>query len=197
MPDALLPARRKQGVRLKANSPNMREHNLAFTDIETTGFEVLRHEIIEIGCVIATPELEVTGEFEFKIKPERLEEADPAALKINHYNEADWADALTLKDAIEVFSEKMKDCVMVGQNVSFDSGFLECAFAKLGIKNSMHYHKLDTMSMAWALLRERSGLNRFSLRELCQHFGIKNERAHSALSDARATFEVYKKMMEL
>ena len=30
----------------------MRKHNLAFIDIETTGLNVIKHEIIEIGCGI-------------------------------------------------------------------------------------------------------------------------------------------------
>ena len=47
----------------------MRKENLAFIDIETTGLNMLKHEIIEVGCVLATPELEVIEEFELKIKP--------------------------------------------------------------------------------------------------------------------------------
>ena len=50
----------------------MRRHNFAFIDIETTGLNVLAHEIIEIGAVITTPDLEVIEEFELKIKPQNL-----------------------------------------------------------------------------------------------------------------------------
>ena len=55
----------------------MKKHNLAFIDIETTGLNLLKHEIIEIGCVLTTPELKVIEEFELKIKPEHIENADP------------------------------------------------------------------------------------------------------------------------
>ena len=61
----------------------------------------------------------------------------------------------------------------------------------------MHYHKLDTISIAWAKFHKDTDVIHFSLRELCERFGIKNEKAHTALSDARATFELYKKLMEL
>ena len=47
---------------------------------------MIRHEIIEIGCVITTPRLEIIEKFELKIKPKHIEDADPIALKINHYN---------------------------------------------------------------------------------------------------------------
>lgn len=175
----------------------MRKHNFAFIDIETTGLNLLLHEIIEIGCVLTTPELDVIEEFELKIKPEHIENADPAALKVNHYNEEDWQNAISLSEAIEILSLKVKDCIMVGHNVAFDAGFLEYAFNKTGIGNTMHYHKLDSVSVAWAKMHRDPDLEHFSLRELCLKFGIINERAHTALSDARATFELYKKLMSL
>lgn len=175
----------------------MKRHNFAFIDIEATGLNLLKHEIIEIGCVLTTPDLEVMEEFELKIKPEHIENADPTALKVNHYDAKNWVSAHTLEDAMKIFSPKVKDCIMVGQNVAFDSGFLEYAFNKTGLANTMHYHKLDTISIAWAKLFKDPELKHFSLREMCLRFGIKNENAHTALADARATFELYKKLMSL
>lgn len=175
----------------------MRKHNFAFIDIETTGLNVIKHEIIEIGCVLTTPALEVLEEFELKIKPEHPEDADPTSLKINHYDSALWEKAYSLEEALKIFSQKAKDCIMVGQNVSFDSGFLEYAFAKTGATNSLHYHKLDTVSIAFAKLHQEPEVEHFSLRELCLRFGIKNEGTHTGLGDARATYELYKKLMKL
>lgn len=175
----------------------MRKHNLAFIDIEATGLDVLEHEIIEIGCVLTTPELKVIEEFELKIKPEHLEIADPTAMKVNHYKEELWEDALPLKEAIKIFAEKTQNSIMVGQNMAFDFAFLEVAFSKNKIKNQMHYHKLDTISIAWAKFHKDLNFEHFSLREMCLCFGIKNLRAHSALSDAHATFELYKKLITL
>jgi DNA polymerase III epsilon subunit-like protein len=175
----------------------MRTHNLAFIDIEATGLNVIKHEIIEIGCVITTPKLKVIEKFELKIKPENIENADLVALKINHYNEADWRLGSSLLSAMKIFSQKTKDCIMIGQNISFDSAFLEYAFFKTKLKNNMHYHKLDTISIAWAKLHKKPSITHFSLRELCKHFGVENEHPHSALSDAYATYELYKKLMKL
>ena len=175
----------------------MKKHNFAFIDIETTGLDLINQEIIEVGCVITTPELETIEEFELKIKPENIENADPVALKINHYDPSMWTEAITLKEAMQIIGEKTKDCIMVGQNVAFDSGFLEYAFSKIGVKNTMHYHKLDTISIAWAKLHNNTDIKHFSLRELCKYFGIKNENAHTGLGDARATYLLYKELMNL
>ena len=175
----------------------MKKHNLAFIDIETTGLNLQKHEIVDIGVIITTPTFEIIEEFEIKIKPEHLETADPVSLKISHYDPVNWVDARSFKDGIQILSEKVKDCIMVGHNVAFDAGFLEYAFSQNGITNTMHYHKLDTISIAWAKLHREPNLEHFSLRELCLRFGIKNEDAHTGLGDARATFELYKKLMSL
>ena len=60
----------------------MRKHNLAFVDIETTGLNVIKHEIIQIGVVITTPKLKVIEKFELKIKPRRIKMLSLYLLKL-------------------------------------------------------------------------------------------------------------------
>tara|TARA_Y100000310_G_scaffold345569_1_gene466732 strand:+ start:4274 stop:4825 length:552 start_codon:yes stop_codon:yes gene_type:complete len=183
----------------------MKRHNLAFIDLETTGLDPERHEIIEIGCIVAKQvpqsgggaKVEKIEEFDVKVKPENIDNAEPDALRVSGYNEMEWMFAAELSQAIKQLVEKTKDCVMVGHNVSFDQGFLEKAFEKTGIENKMHYHKLDTIPIAFAKLYDNPDVQKFSLGLLCEHFGIKNERAHTALSDIRATFELYKKLLDV
>jgi ATP-dependent DNA helicase DinG len=86
---------------------------------------------------------------------------------------------------------------MVAHNVAFDAGFVDTSLAKQGIVNTMHYHRLDTVSMAYAVLHDEPDVDRYSLAELCKHFGIVNENAHSALADARADFELFKRLMAM
>ncbi len=181
----------------------MHERNLAFIDTETTGLDFDNHELIEIGLVVVKqsgidtgkPTFTVVEEFEVKIKPEHIETADPVALRVNGYDPAQWIFAVDLKQAMKVLAEKTKDCIMVSHNTPFDYGFLDKAFKKTGVENTMHYHKLDTISIAFAKLHMNGDIDKFSLRFLCQHFGIENKNAHTALSDARALLELYKKLM--
>ncbi len=182
----------------------MKKQNLAFVDIESTGLDPDRHEIISIGCVLVSqdwsgdkPSFETIEEFELKIKPEKIENADKVALRVNGYNEADWVFGYNLMEAMKIFAEKTVDMIMVGHNVAFDYLFIDKAFHITGIPNKMHYHKLDTISIAFAKLHTDKDIDRFSLRNLCEHFGIENKNAHTALSDSRATFELYKKLMSL
>ena len=179
----------------------MKNKKLAFVDIETTGFDVENQEIIEIACVIIQQNNAILGdiveEFEFKIKPQNIENADPEALSINGYNEADWLFASSLQQAMQTFAEKTKDCIFVAHNAAFDWAFIAKAFSTTGIENQMFYAKIDTISFAFAKLHENTKITRYSLGALCDYFEITNDRAHTALADTRATLEVYKKLLEL
>lgn len=174
----------------------MKNHTLAFIDIETTGLLVEKHEIIEIGCVLVRQNpFEIIDEFDIKIIPKKLYDADPVALKINGYNENDWADACPLKKGLEILSEKTNGAIMVAHNVAFDWAFLNKAFKDTEVANKMSYQKLDTISIAFAKLNGNSDIKKFSLSALCKHFNIENKKAHTALSDAKAMYELYEKLM--
>ncbi len=179
----------------------MKNKKLAFLDIETTGFDVERQEIIEIGVVVVNQKNGVLGEvveeFEIKIKPEKIENADAEALSINGYNESEWMFAVSLEQAMKTFADRTKDCVMVAHNVAFDYSFLAKAFSTTGVENKMFFAKLDTISFAFAKLHKLADAPRLNLKSLCEYFGIENERAHTALADTRAMVRVYRKLLEL
>ncbi|MEO5646209.1 MAG: 3'-5' exonuclease [Candidatus Paceibacterota bacterium] len=176
------------------------QQSLAFIDVETTGLDHDKAEIIELGVVIAKlrdGELVVTDQLDVKIHPKHLETAEPAALRINGYNEADWMFAVSLEDAMKSFADKTDGAVFVAHNITFDYGFVEKAFKDTGIENKMHYHKLDTIAMAFGILHDQDDISRFSLKALCEYYGIENKKAHSAFADAYATYEVFKKLLKL
>lgn len=181
----------------------MRKHNLAFVDIETTGFDREKHEIIELGLVLVRQkgdfgkDFEIIEEVEYKIRPEHIETADPQSLKVNGYEPGAWIFASSLADVMKAFAEKTKDAIFVAHNLTFDYSFIERAFEKTGVENKLFYPKLDTISMAYAKLHANPLVDKFRLQKLCEYFGVENAKAHTALADARALFEVYQKLMQL
>jgi DNA polymerase-3 subunit epsilon len=142
------------------------------------------------------PTLEIIEEIDLKIKPERLEDAEEEALRINGYNEAEWMFAPDLKPAAEMLAKKLQGAIMVAHNIAFDAPFIEKTFERAGVENTMKRYKLDTISIAFARFYNREDDIRYSLGYLCDMFGIKNENAHTALADAKALYQVYKKMMD-
>jgi DNA polymerase-3 subunit epsilon len=170
---------------------------LAFIDVETTGTDADTHEVIELGLVLTKLKdgaLEVVDQLDLKIQPQNIATADPVALRINGYNEADWLFATTLADAMKSFAEKTDGAVFVAHNVTFDNAFIDAAFKKTEIENKMYFQKLDTLSIAFAKLHDADDMGKLSLKALCEKFSIQNARAHSAFADAYATYEVFKKL---
>lgn len=183
------------------NKDNMLGRTLAFIDIETTGMNVLKHEIIELGLALVKVDeqgqFEIKEEVEWKIQPQRIEDADPEALRVNGYDPAQWMFGVSLSQAMKALADKTEGAVMVAHNVGFDYSFIAKAFAETEVKNKMFYSNLDTISLAVAKLGKNPAVKRYTLRSLCEYFGIKNERAHTALADVRATVEVFQKLMKL
>ena len=173
---------------------------LAFIDVETTGFDSDQAEIIELGLVLARlkdGELVVTDQLDLKIQPKHLETAEPGALRVNGYNEVDWLFAVSLEDAMKTFADKTDGAIFVAHNATFDYSFIKQAFKTTGVENKMHYRKLDTITLAFGVLFDNDDMNKFSLKALCEYYGIENKKAHSAFADAYATYEVFKKLLNL
>jgi DNA polymerase III subunit epsilon len=176
------------------------EQPLAFVDIETTGTDRDVHEILEIGVVVARMKdgvLTVTGELDLKVQPKHIETAEATALRINGYNEADWLFAVSIEEAMRAFIEKTKGAVFFAHNITFDFPFIEKALKDTNQVHDMHFHKIDTLSLAFGVLHQTGDVGKLSLRMLCEQFGIENKKAHSAFADAYATYEVFKKLMKL
>jgi DNA polymerase III subunit epsilon len=184
----------------------MKTQNLAFVDVETSGLNPDRHEIIELALIVARQipaengkrgKLEIIFEKDWKIKMTKPENAEQQALRINGYNEADWIFAIDLVEALKEFNKAAEGASFVSHNLTFDYAFISRAFEKTGITNKMHYAKLDTISIAFARLYDLPQVNSFSLKALADLFKIENKKAHTALADTITLVEIYKKMMGL
>lgn len=183
----------------------MKHHKLAFVDLETTGLDPFRHEIIEIGIVLAEQKtdlfgkqsLELISEHEIQLTSAHIKTADLKSLEVTKYHKRDWSKAVAQKDGLAQAAEFLEGTIFVAQNVAFDWAFLQKAGNEYGIdfEKRVHYHKLDLASMTFGKLYHDPKLSKFSLREMTEYFGVTNQNAHTALADARATFEVCKKLL--
>ena len=173
---------------------------LTVIDTETTGLDLLNHEIIEIGIVQARVDptrIIRLKRWEAKIKPRYIERASPVALKINGYSEHKWQDAISQEEAIGfirgfVWTSEL----LLGQNLIFDLRFINKMFNDHGedLLKYPVYH--DTKMMAEQLVLNGK-LKRSSLDYLCEHYNIHNRgRPHTALADADRTLDVYKKLLK-
>ena len=176
---------------------NIRELDLVFFDCEFTGLE-LKHEIVEIGFVKARAHTyEIMSEGVIKIKPTRLADANPESLAISGYNEKDWAAAVDLKTGLQQFLAQTDGCMLVGQNVAVDCMFIKKSLEECGLSPNYFYKSLDTFTIAFTKLGGNPTFKKFSLSELAPHFGIDMGHHHRALDDARTTYRVFLKLLNL
>jgi DNA polymerase III epsilon subunit-like protein len=170
---------------------------LAITDVETTGLDWERHEIIEIGLLTGRQDtLEVLGEFEIKVRPDHIEDADPRSLQIAGYTPSEWKDAVSLRDAMQEYADRVRDSLFLAHPVTMDYAFIDRGFRKAGIQNPLHYHQLDLFSMAWILLKEDVALPKVTLMELTRYFDLEPEpMPHRAIEGARLAHRILKELV--
>jgi DNA polymerase-3 subunit epsilon len=173
----------------------MRSRIITLFDLELTGLDPVRHEIIEIGALfLDQPTLTIRDKFEAKIIPAHIETADPEALKINGYRPETWVDARPAREVLAEFVDLGKGSILSGQNVAFDFAFLRKALSEEGLPFNFHHHILDVMSMAFIKWYDHPTLKRFGLTEMTETFGIDRGVAHRAMADVEATYGVLKQL---
>jgi DNA polymerase-3 subunit epsilon len=170
--------------------------DIAFIDLETTGLDPERHEIIEVAVIrVDARDLHPIDEVACRVLPGRIAEADPAALGLVGYSPEAWADAPSLTEAMERVAPLLEGTILAGHNVAFDRGFLEAAWRAMGSRpEGMDYHLLDTAALAWPLW-SAGAIDRLSLDEVCECLGITRQPAHRAMTDARCSLEVARRLL--
>jgi len=178
----------------------MKERDLVFLDLELTGLN-LDHEIIEIGgLIVDQKDLSIKEEFDFKIYPTHIQNADPISLKMVHYNEDDWKDAISLIEGLRKLEQLAYGKILIGFNSAMDWARIEKAYLDNGITQPPFYYlHPDIAGMCYLKLLNDPETVKFSLAELCKHYGIERDKSleHNALEDARISFEIYKKVVNM
>jgi DNA polymerase-3 subunit epsilon len=170
---------------------------LAFVDLETTGLDPSRHDIVEVAVIrVDARSFEVLAEYHTLVAPERLEDAQPEALAICGFSKAAWTNASSLRDALLAVAPLLEGALVAGHNAGFDWAFLEAGYRRAGLAlPRVDYHRLDTASLAWPLVASGE-LTSLSLDSLATLFGLDRPRPHRALADARCALEVARRLSE-
>lgn len=173
---------------------------LTVIDTETTGFDMLKHEVIELGILrvdTKNGKYKVVDKLEYKIQPENIKEASPYALKVNGYTEEAWRSSAPFKNiAKEVRSFIESGEFHLGQNLIFDYRFINKAFNQCGEAPPNYKRYFDTKNMADCLVKDGK-LKRSGLDFLCEHYAIKTKgRAHTALVDCERTLKLFQNLIK-
>jgi DNA polymerase III epsilon subunit-like protein len=185
----------------------LKDRSFLLVDIETTGFDEKKHQILEIGMLVIK-DMNVTADINIAIKHKEYTITTSAmnANKINiieHEKNALILEdaAITLLDFLKEHKETDEAYIPIGQNVDFDLRFLEAMFLKLGkikeYRENISYRKLDIMQVA--LMKNLEGklsLEKQDLDYLLTTLDIEIPKdRHRALADCYLEFEVLKRLL--
>lgn len=189
-------------------------HLLCAVDIETTGLDFEKDDLLEIAIVPLNPNLtpsKVLTPFDLVITPR-----DPEVYKTNQIllpgmtlsdvmlQGFDWSVAAEL---LEAWKERLnlpegKKIIPLGHNYrGFDEKWMRATLGNLTYEYIFDYHVRDTMEMGLFLndvadyLQEPIPFPKVDLTYMCSCLRVQNMRRHRALGDAVATAELYRLMV--
>mgnify|MGYP000892868186 CR=1 FL=1 len=173
--------------------------SLFVVDLEMSGPNAQVHEILDVAGVRAAlaPKLPEEEAWGGRVKPKRIGNAVPAALKVVSYSPKAWKTALDLEEAWEKFSALGRDAVITGWGIGQDMTFLVETYKRLQQPWPFAPIALDVQPIARALLKGGGTVDRFNLGHVADRLGIGRMGEHGALADAYATYDVLIKLLEL
>lgn len=176
-------------------------------DTETTGLNASKTEPIEISIYRLSNDDQMT----WWLKPINMDNISADSLRINGHKLEDLKGQTQegrdkykspAKVLVEIENWLMMDGVpssdrlLVGQNIGFDKEMLLRLWEKCDSSFTFPFnHKYEFCTMQNELFMDMCKGEKsegYSLNRLIKKYGIKNEKAHSAADDVRATVALFK-----
>lgn len=170
-------------------------------DLETTGLNNQKDEIIEIGAVKFTVTVEkgrvvpkLEKEFETFVKPNMLIPAE--ASNVNHIYDKDVQDAPAVGEAIKKFTAFCgQSSILIAHNANFDASFLRVAYQK-NPQIIPGNPVIDSLAISKAILPEASSHKLGILAGMFQrrdeiNMKIESDKMHRAVYDCLMLMEVF------
>jgi DNA polymerase III subunit epsilon len=160
-------------------------------DTETTGLESKQDRIIEIGGVELFNHFPTGKTLHIFINPGDRK-VHPDALAIHGITDEFLKDKPVFADVVQEIIDFFDGAKWIAHNATFDMGFINAEFDRLGLPPVPNDRVVDTLSMA----RRKHPMGPNSLDALCRRYGIDNAHRtkHGALLDSELLAEVYIEM---
>ncbi|MDI7863044.1 DNA polymerase III subunit epsilon [Rhizobiaceae bacterium n13] len=161
-------------------------------DTETTGLDNKTDRVIEIGGIELVNHFPSGRTFHVYINPGDRK-VHPDALAVHGITDEFLRDKPSFADIVEELVTFFDGAKWIAHNATFDMGFINAEFDRLGIPAIAGEHVVDTLAMA----RRKHPMGPNSLDALCRRYGIDNSHRtkHGALLDSELLAEVYIEMI--
>ncbi|MQW89678.1 DNA polymerase III subunit epsilon [Sinorhizobium saheli] len=161
-------------------------------DTETTGLDSREDRVIEIGGVELENQFPTGRTLHIYINPGERK-VHPDALAVHGITNEFLKDKPSFADVVEQIVDFFGDARWVAHNATFDIGFINAEFERLGLPPIGMDRVIDTLALA----RRKHPMGPNSLDALCRRYGIDNSHRakHGALLDSELLAEVYIEMI--
>ena len=157
-------------------------------DIEATGLEEDR-DLIEIA-LITYSEGKITDVYETLINPLRV--IPEYISNLTSITNRELKEAPKFYEVADAIKSRLDGGIFVSHNTDFDLMLLKNKFLEMGEElNLKSFCTLKTSQ------QEIPGLKNYNLDALCSFFGIKIEKRHRAIGDAKAALDLFKELQLL
>ncbi len=169
---------------------NLREVRFSVIDIETTGLNLLKDEILSIAIVPMKGTKILAGESYYTfVRPANY---DLKSMKIHGIDPKTLENAPTFSEIAEEVRMKIEDTIVVGHAVEIDVNFLKKAFKTQGIEFK---NKCIDIALLEKWLCDRLGDRKctadLSLDSLIRDYNLSVRFRHDALADAFLTAQIF------
>jgi DNA polymerase-3 subunit epsilon len=157
-------------------------------DIEATGLDSDR-EMIEIALITYEDD-KIIEIYETLINP--LRSIPEYISNLTSITNRELGLAPKFYEVADAVRMRLEGAVFVSHNTEFDLGMLKKKYQEMG--QELKIKNICTLKVGQ---HEIPGLQNYNLDALCSFFGIKIEKRHSAIGDAKATLELFKELLQL
>ncbi|WP_066320650.1 PolC-type DNA polymerase III [Bacillus sp. FJAT-29814] len=158
-------------------------------DVETTGLSAVYDTIIELAAV-KVRDGEIVDRFESFANPHHRLSA--TTINLTGITDDMVQTAPEVSEVLQKFYDWAGDSVLVAHNASFDMGFLNVGYKKIGLEKAKN-PVIDTLELGRFLYPE---LKNHRLNTLAKKFDIELTQHHRAIYDAEATGYLLMKMLK-
>ncbi|SIH17631.1 exonuclease, DNA polymerase III subunit epsilon family [Mycobacteroides abscessus subsp. abscessus] len=176
-------------IAYKPTDRNLKEATYVVFDVETTGLSNQYDQIIELAAV-KVKDGEIIDKFErFSNPHEKLSET---IINLTHITDDMLVDAPEIEEVLAEFKEWVGDAIFVAHNASFDMGFIDTGYERLGFGPSTN-GVIDTLELSRTINTE---YGKHGLNFLAKKYGVELTQHHRAIYDTEATAYIFIKMVQ-
>ena len=176
-------------IAYKPTDRDLKEATYVVFDVETTGLSNQYDQIIELAAV-KVKDGEIIDKFErFSNPHEKLSET---IINLTHITDDMLTDAPEIEEVLTEFKEWVGDAIFVAHNASFDMGFIDTGYERLGFGPSTN-GVIDTLELSRTINTE---YGKHGLNFLAKKYGVELTQHHRAIYGTEATAYIFIKMVQ-